>query len=45
MCVNNFLNSHKESQELVSHDPHSNVYSYKQTTFVNIVPICKVNTH
>lgn len=29
------------SQQLISHDTHSNVYTYKHTFSVEIVPICK----
>lgn len=32
----------KSSQRLTSHDVHSNVYNYKSTFSVEIVPICKV---
>ncbi|KAF0989966.1 hypothetical protein HZS_6919 [Henneguya salminicola] len=32
---------HKESQELISHDTHNNIYNYKYTTLLTIVPICK----
>ena len=32
----------KASQELISHDTHSNTYNYKHTFSVEIVPICKV---
>uniref|UniRef100_A0A803V6W9 60S ribosomal export protein NMD3 n=1 Tax=Ficedula albicollis TaxID=59894 RepID=A0A803V6W9_FICAL len=32
----------KSSQRLISHDIHSNVYNYKSTFSVEIVPICKV---
>ncbi|XP_062459477.1 60S ribosomal export protein NMD3 [Pezoporus occidentalis] len=31
----------KSSQRLISHDIHSNVYNYKSTFSVEIVPICK----
>ena len=30
------------SKRLISHDIHSNIYNYKYTTMVEIVPICKV---
>jgi NMD protein affecting ribosome stability and mRNA decay len=30
------------SKRLISHDIHSNIYNYKYTTLVEIVPICKV---
>jgi nonsense-mediated mRNA decay protein 3 len=33
----------KSSQELVSHDPHNNVYNYKTTFSVEVVPVCKDN--
>ncbi|NWQ81419.1 NMD3 protein, partial [Columbina picui] len=33
----------KSSQRLISHDIHSNVYNYKSTFSVEIVPICKDN--
>uniref|UniRef100_A0A8B9SR53 60S ribosomal export protein NMD3 n=1 Tax=Anas platyrhynchos TaxID=8839 RepID=A0A8B9SR53_ANAPL len=33
----------KSSQRLTSHDVHSNVYNYKSTFSVEIVPICKDN--
>ena len=33
---------YKTSQELVSHDVHSNTYQYKHTFSVEIVPVCKV---
>jgi nonsense-mediated mRNA decay protein 3 len=29
------------AKELVSHDPRSNIYNYKHTYCVEIVPICK----
>lgn len=32
----------KSSQRLTSHDVHSNVYNYKSTFSVEIVPVCKV---
>ncbi|KFD51802.1 NMD3 family protein [Trichuris suis] len=32
---------YKYSQELVSHDPHSNRYDYKHTYSVEIAPVCK----
>ncbi|EDV23283.1 uncharacterized protein TRIADDRAFT_27425, partial [Trichoplax adhaerens] len=32
---------YKTSQHLVSHDCHSNIYNYKYTFSVEIVPICK----
>jgi len=31
------------SKRLISHDIHSNIYNYKYTTLVEIVPVCKVN--
>jgi len=31
------------AKELVSHDPRSNIYNYKHTYLVEIVPICKDN--
>ena len=31
------------SKRLISHDIHSNIYNYKYTTMVEIVPVCKVN--
>ena len=34
--------SYKTSQELISHDTHSNTYNYKSTFSVEIVPVCKV---
>jgi len=40
-CVFMFYRS-KSSQRLISHDIHSNVYNYKSTFSVEIVPICKV---
>ncbi|OXB63113.1 hypothetical protein ASZ78_000345 [Callipepla squamata] len=33
----------KSSQRLTSHDIHSNVYNYKSTFSVEIVPVCKDN--
>ncbi|KAF1744895.1 LOW QUALITY PROTEIN: hypothetical protein MXB_919 [Myxobolus squamalis] len=33
--------THKESQELISHDPKNNIFNYKYTTLVTIPPICK----
>lgn len=37
-----FIYRSKSSQRLISHDIHSNVYNYKSTFSVEIVPICKV---
>jgi nonsense-mediated mRNA decay protein 3 len=34
---------YKTSQELISHDVHSNTYNYKFTFAVEIVPVCKDN--
>lgn len=34
---------YKTSQELISHDTHSNTYNYKSTFSVEIVPVCKGN--
>ncbi|KAL5013913.1 hypothetical protein ScPMuIL_008183 [Solemya velum] len=34
---------YQTAQELISHDPHNNVYNYKNTFSVEIVPICKDN--
>ena len=36
---------YKTSQELVSHDIHSNTFQYKHTFSVEIVPICKVRLY
>lgn len=33
---------YETSKRLISHDIHSNIYNYKYTTMVEIVPICKV---
>ena len=33
---------YKTSQELVSHDIHSNTFQYKHTFSVELVPVCKV---
>ncbi len=39
-----FFNSRFEtSKRLISHDIHSNIYNYKYTTLVEIVPVCKVS--
>ena len=32
------------AQELVTHDPKNNVYDYKHTYCVEIVPVCKVRS-
>ena len=34
---------YKTSQELISHDVHSNTYNYKFTFSVEIVPVCRDN--
>lgn len=34
---------YKTSQELISHDTHTNVFNYKHTFSLEIVPICKDN--
>ncbi len=33
----------QHSKRLVSHDDHSNVYNYKYTSSVEVVPVCKDN--
>ncbi len=33
----------QQSKRLVSHDDHSNVYNYKHTHSVEVVPVCKDN--
>ena len=47
--LNSFFNKERyslfrfeTSKRLISHDIHSNIYNYKYTTVVEIVPVCKV---
>ena len=43
MLFIHYIIRYKTSQELVTHDSHSNTYTYKYTFSVEIVPVCKVN--